>query len=94
MTLVGSIKESNGLLTLMGAGARPSVVLAPLDAVDKVQWNLETHSNWPVLPDEQIAYWQLTKLMQSPKPPNTVKVTGPLMKNENGFFMEVRQFAQ
>jgi hypothetical protein len=94
MTLEGSIKESNGLLTLMGAGARPSVVLAPLDAVDKVQWNLETHSNWPVLPDEQIAYWQLTKLMQSPKPPNTVKVTGPLMKNENGFFMEVRQFAQ
>jgi galactose oxidase len=92
MTLEGPIEESNGLLTLTGAGDRPTVLLAPLDAFDKVQWNLATHSIWPVLPDEQTAYERLTQRMQSLPSPKAVKVTGPLKKNENGYFMEVREF--
>ena len=56
MTLDGPVTGDKGLLTVTGNANRPPVVLAPIDAMDKVQWNLETHSNWPVLPGEQTAY--------------------------------------
>jgi hypothetical protein len=92
MTLQGSIEEDNGLLTLAADSARPAVVLAPLQVQDKIQWNLETQSVRPVLPQEEIAYRKLSEEMQGSTPPVTVRVTGPLKKNENGFFMEVRQF--
>jgi hypothetical protein len=74
-------------------GERTAVLLAPLNAGDKVQWNIGTHQNWPMLPAEQNAYQDLKKRVRTDPPPRTVTVTGPLVKNANGFVLEVRQFA-
>jgi hypothetical protein len=46
-----------------------------------------------MLPGERTAYERLSERMQSLSAPLSVQVTGPLKKNENGFFMEVRTFS-
>jgi galactose oxidase len=92
MTLEGAVREKGGQLTLVVKGERTAVLLAPLNAGDKVQWNIATHQNWPMLPAEQNAYQDLKQRMRT-GPPRTVTVTGPLVKNPNGFVLEVRQFA-
>ncbi len=93
MTLGGVVSEIGGRLTLMGTGERPPLPLAPLEAGDKVQWNFATRQNWPVLADEQSAYQDLLNRVQTNPPPPKVTVTGPLVKNGNGFSLEVRHFA-
>ena len=93
MTLEGAVRERGGQLTLVVKGETTAVLLAPLNAGDKVQWNIATHQNWPMLPAEQNAYQDLKQRMRSGPPPRTVTVTGPLVKNPSGFILEVRQFA-
>lgn len=93
MNLSGAIKEKDGLLTLIGNQTRPTVLLAPLEASNKVQWNFATKSNWPLEPDEATAYGRLRQLLSDPKRQDAlVTVIGTLLKNENGFFLEVRAF--
>jgi galactose oxidase len=94
MTLSGAIEEKDGLLRLIGNQTRPTVLLAPLDADNKVQWDFATKSNWPLEPDEATAYGRLKQLLNDPKRQDaSVSVTGTLLKNDNGFFLEVRTFA-
>jgi galactose oxidase len=93
MTLEGSVRERGGQLTLVVKGEKTAVLLAPLNAGDKVQWNIATHQNWPMLPAEQNAYQDLKQTMRTGPPPRTVTVTGPLVKYPNGFVLEVRRFA-
>jgi galactose oxidase len=93
ITLSGTVEHANGLLRLVGNVNRPSVLLAPLAASNKVQWNFATKSNWPLEPDEETAYSRLQQKLMGPAPPISATVTGTLLKNENGFFLEVRTFA-
>jgi galactose oxidase len=93
MTLSGTIEETDGLLWLAGNQTRPSVLLAPLDAANKVQWDFATKENLPLEPDEANAYARLKQFLCDPTRRNSpVAVTGPLLKNESGFFVEVRAF--
>ena len=93
MTLTGSVEQSSGQLMLAGNASRPSVLLGPLEASNKVQWNFTTKSNWPLEADEATAYARLRQKLMGPGPQAAVTVTGTLLKNENGFFLEVRTFA-
>jgi len=93
MTLTGMIDQTNGSLRLVGNPTRPSVLLAPLDAVSKVQWNFAAKANWPLEPDEADAYARLSQLVGDPnRPASPVTVTGPLLKQQGGFLLEVRGF--
>jgi galactose oxidase len=92
LTLAGTVTDTNGLLTLPGTAFRPEVVLAPLQASDKVQWDITTRENWPITPDEESAYGRLSaEVSQSPRPVD-LQVTGPLKRNRDDFFIEVRDF--
>ena len=92
MTLTGLVEQSSGQLILAGNASRPSVLLEPLEATNKVQWNFATKSNWPLEADEEAAYSRLEQKLMGPAAPSSVTVTGTLLKNENGFFLEVRTF--
>jgi hypothetical protein len=93
LTLSGAIEEKDGLLRLIGNQTRPTVLLAPLDPGNKVQWDFATKSNWPLQPEEANAYDRLKQLLSDPKRRDTsITVTGTLLNNENGFFLEVRAF--
>ena len=69
------------------------MLLGPLEASNKVQWNFTTKSNWPLEADEQDAYARLQQTLMNPGAPTAVTVTGTLLKNENAFSLEVRTFA-
>jgi hypothetical protein len=93
MTLSGAVTESDGGLRLSGNQTRPSVLLTPLDAANKVQWDFDTKANWPLEPDEANAYARLKEILSDPKlRTSSITVTGPLLKNKSGFFLEVRAF--
>ena len=42
MTLSGAVEQTDGQLRLVGNANRPSVLLAPLEASNKVQWDFAT----------------------------------------------------
>jgi glycosidase len=92
MTLTGSVERSRGQLMLVGHASRPSVLLGPLEATNKVQWNFATKSNWPLEADEETAYTRLQQKLMGAAGPSSVTVTGTLLKNEHGFLLEVRTF--
>jgi len=94
MTLSGAIEDTNGLLRLVGTQTRPSVLLAPLDANNKVQWDFAAKANSPLEPDEANAYAKLKQLLtDEPARASSITVTGPLLKTESGFILEVRVFS-
>jgi hypothetical protein len=92
LTLDGMVTENHGLLTLAANATRPEVVLAPLQAPDKVQWDIKTRENWPMTPEEETAYERLSAKLAGATAGATVEVVGPLMKNGNEFYLEVRDF--
>jgi galactose oxidase len=92
MTLAGPVEQINDQLTLKGNDSRPSVLLAPLDAENKVQWNFAAKSNRPLEPDEATAHARLRQRLQNKPPPDTITVTGTLRKIQSGFVLEVRTF--
>jgi galactose oxidase len=93
MTLSGAIEETDEQLTLVGNQTRPSVLLAPLEAANKVQWDFATKSNWPMEPDEANAYARLKQILSARnRRGSLIAITGTLLKNESGFFLEVRSF--
>ncbi|MDP9049950.1 MAG: galactose oxidase early set domain-containing protein, partial [Acidobacteriota bacterium] len=93
MTLVDMVTDTDGLLTLRGNETRPDVTLAPLQAPHKVQWSFQTRENWPVTPDEETAYARLSAQLVEAPAGATVRVVGPLKKNGDEFYLEVRDFS-
>jgi hypothetical protein len=93
LTLDGTVTETNGLLTLAGNLTRPAVVLAPLQAPDKVQWDINTRANRPMSPEEATAYERLSAKLAKAAAKAKVEVVGPLKKNGKDFFLEVRTAA-
>lgn len=92
MTLTGSVVGHLTTLTLSGTDGRPNILLAPLQAADKVQWDIKTRESWPLSADEANAYSQLSDALAGRTSGVQVQVTGPLKKNGTGFFLEVRTF--
>jgi galactose oxidase len=90
LTLDGRVTATNGLLTLAGNTTRPEVVLAPLQAPDKVQWDINTRANRPMSSDEENAYERLSVKLAKTAAKAKIEVVGPLKKNGKDFFLEVR----
>jgi hypothetical protein len=94
LTLSGAIDDTDGRLSLVGNQSRPSVVLAPLEEANKVQWDFAMKASWPLEPDEASAYDRLKQLLRDrPSASASVTVTGALLKDQSGFTLEVRTFA-
>jgi galactose oxidase len=92
MTISGPIEQIEGHLWLLGNADRPAVRLAPLDPGNKVQWDFATKAPLPLEPQEASAYASLQRAVAGQAAPALVTVTGTLLKDEHGFYLEVRAF--
>ena len=92
VTVAGPIEQTEGQLRLHGNADRPAVRLAPLDPGNKVQWDFLTKAPLPLEPQEASAYANLQRAVAGQVAPALVTVTGTLLKDEHGFFVEVRAY--
>jgi hypothetical protein len=92
VTVEGPTEQTEGQLWLHGNADRPAVRLAPLDPGNKVQWDFATKAPLPLEPQEASAYTSLLRAVAGQAAPALVTVTGTLLKDEHGFFLEVRAY--
>jgi hypothetical protein len=59
-TLILTMIEKNGSLTLAGNETRSYVVPAPSQRHGKVQWDIRSRSNWRMRPEEAAAYKRIS----------------------------------
>jgi hypothetical protein len=83
----------DGRLFLVGDAERPDVMLVPLDAADKVQWDRTARTPLPARPEEVDAYDRLAGEVAVAGGQVTATVTGPLTTSDTGQRIEVREFA-
>jgi galactose oxidase len=92
VTLTGPVEQIGEQLWLRGNADRPAVRLAPLDASNKVQWDFATKAPLPLEPEEASAQARLKRAVGGQAAPISGTVTGTLLKDEHGFYLEVRAF--
>jgi hypothetical protein len=93
VTLHGLVTGRNaGRFLLVGGDARPPVLLAPLHAADRVQWDHKSGKLRPFEAGEHAAYDILTDDVKRRGGAAQVTVTGPLKKADDGFVLQVRTF--
>jgi hypothetical protein len=92
VTLEGVIEERDGKLFLAGSGQRPPVQLAPLAAVDKIQWNHTAQTLKPLTEGEALAYERLAAASRDLADGQQVTVTGPLKQTDTRYQLHVRLF--
>jgi galactose oxidase len=90
VTLSGPVEQIGGQLWLGGNADRPAVRLAPLDAGNKVQWDFASKTPLPLEPHEASAHASLQRAFADDSAPASGTVTGTLLKDEHGFYLEVR----
>ena len=94
VNIEGLVKDLGGdTLVLQGDGARPSVLLQPIQPSDKVQWDAAKASPQPLSPDEEKAYANLAEQVTNSKGSLRARVIGPLQKSGLGYILRVRQFS-
>jgi hypothetical protein len=79
-------------LVLQGNDIRPPLLLQPIQAADKIQWDTAKGSPQPVDPIEEDAYLRLQEKVKNAGGSLKASVTGPLKKVGDGFVLEVRNF--
>jgi galactose oxidase len=82
-----------GSLIVEGNDKRPPLLLEPIQADDKIQWDAEKQSVKPLDTLEQGAYGTLLERVKSAGGPLSATVTGPLKKSDSGYVLEVRRFS-
>jgi hypothetical protein len=93
VSVKASIKAQNGGLGLAGPSIDKPVVLAPLEHVDKVQFDRPTGAAKPPTADELAAYQTLLGRYRAAGAADLpTQVTGPLKKAGNGWVIHVRSF--
>jgi hypothetical protein len=94
VTIEGPVQANVGSsLSIPGNGARPPLLLQPIQAADKIQWDLETGLLKPLDPLEQSAFVRLQDVVRNAPGPLGARVTGPLRESTAGIVLEVRQFS-
>ena len=93
VTVSAPVVRRDGRLFLVGDAERPDVLLVPLDASDKVQWNRAARIPLPAGPEEADAYDRLAGDVAVAGGQVTATVTGPLTTSDTGQRIEVRKFA-
>jgi len=92
VTLDGNVAEKDGELFLEGNNDRPPVLLAPLQANARIQWDHKSGVRKPREDDEQLAYAHLATEKKTAATTFGVTVIGPLSKTDDGFVLQVRKF--
>ena len=92
VTLIGPVEQIGEQLWLRGNTDRPAVRLIPLDGSNKVQWDFATKAPLPLEPEEASAHVRLNRIVAGEAAPASVTVTGTLLKDEHGFYLELRAF--
>jgi galactose oxidase len=90
VTLDGLVEAHGNALTLSGSDTRPPVVLTPLQAENKIQWDHQTGTRKPMQPEEQAAFADLKEQVEHAGGALKAVVTGPLLMTGN--VMQVRKF--
>jgi galactose oxidase len=94
VTIEGPVQASVGsTLSISGNGVRPALLLQPIQAADKIQWDLETGLLKPLDPLEQSAFVRLQEIVRNASGSLDARVTGPLKESSAGIVLEVRQFS-
>jgi hypothetical protein len=94
ITVEGVLQTHQGdTLLMQGDDVRPPLLLQPIEALDKIQWDATKGSLKPLVPFEQDAYRRLQEKFNSAGGSLKVTVTGPLKKSDQGYVLEVRQFS-
>jgi galactose oxidase len=93
VSVKASIKAQNGGLGLAGPSIDKPVVLAPLEQVDKVQFDRPTGAAKPPTADELAAYQRLVARYRDAGTADLpVRVTGPFRRGGAGWILHVRSF--
>jgi hypothetical protein len=97
VTIEGPVQASVGstlsTLSISGNGVRPPLLLQPIQAADKIQWDLETGLLKPLDPLEESAFVRLQDVVRNVPGSLDATVTGPLRQSTDGIVLEVRQFS-
>jgi hypothetical protein len=94
VTIEGPVQASVGsTLSIPGNGVRPPLLLQPIQAADKIQWDLETGLLKPLDPLEESAFVRLQDVVRNAAGSVDARVTGPLRESTAGVVLEVRQFS-
>ena len=94
VTIEGPVQANVGsTLSIPGNGARPPLLLQPIKAADKIQWDLKTGLLKPLDPLEQSAFVRLQDVVRNAPGSLDATVTGPLRQSTDGIVLEVRQFS-
>jgi hypothetical protein len=93
VTLEGVVRTlEENTLVMEGTAIRPSLLLRPIESVDKIQWDAAKKSQKPLDPLERDACLTLQEKTRGAGGFLKASVTGPLKKVSEGFVLEVRQF--
>ena len=76
-----------------GNDMRPPLLLQPMQAADKIQWDAPRSAPKPLDPVEEDAYPRLQEAVKKAGGSLNATVTGPLKKVGDDYILEVRQFS-
>lgn len=91
----GSVKEGDGgTIVMQGNGIRPPLLLQPILASEKIQWDFGAAAPQPMTQAEQEAYANLQEKVRNLGGALNATVTGPLLHSDRGYVLEVRMFRE
>jgi hypothetical protein len=93
VTLSGTVREQDGHVVLISPSSDDPVRLAPLQAGGKIQWDHQARVPQGATADEMNAYDDLLRSLRQPVDAgDVIRVTGPLIRSDSGWDMNVRIF--
>jgi galactose oxidase len=93
VSVKGSVQQHNGGLHLTGSLLDRPVILAPLEGIEKVQFDRPSGAAKPATPDERAAYQRLiARHREAGAGDMPVRVTGPLRRRDGGWPLHLRHF--
>jgi galactose oxidase len=93
VTVAGLMEmREGGSLVMNGNDTRPPLLLQPMEAADKIQWDAATRAPKPLDPLEQDAFLRLLGEVKKAGGSLHATVTGPLKKSGDVYILEVRVF--
>ena len=95
ITVAGTIKaEPGGMIVIQADDTRSVVLLQPILAADKIQWDVAAAAPQPITQPEQEAYASLQDKVNKSGGTLNATVTGPFKHGDRGYVLEVRVFQE